>query len=150
MAGMGDYAATYPTNMAIDERFKRFISSFYAVSDDASRNEEWVAYFTPLADVIMGDKRARGEDEIRQLREGMWENIKSRKHKLEKIFPATFGKRDVDPDWQFEYMLHGTVDYEMKNGDKIRAQWAGRASLVDEDGLKLRFYDVYVRVVPSL
>lgn len=59
---MTDYAATYPTNMAIDERFKRFISSFYAVSDDASRNEEWVAYFTPLAYVIMGDKRARGED----------------------------------------------------------------------------------------
>ncbi|KAI0456124.1 hypothetical protein F5B21DRAFT_162128 [Xylaria acuta] len=143
---MMDYAPTYPTNMAVDERFKKFISSFYAVSDDPSKNEEWVDYFTPLAYVIMGDKRAWGEDEIRKLREGMWENVKSRKHKLEKVFPATFERNELDPGWQFECMLHGTVDYEMKNGEKAHAQWAGHASIVDEDGLKLRCYDVYIRM----
>ncbi|KAI0476791.1 hypothetical protein F4859DRAFT_480219, partial [Xylaria cf. heliscus] len=143
---MMDYAATYPAAIAVEERLKRFISSFYAISDDPSKNEEWVRYFTPLAHVIIGDKRARGEDEIRKLRKGMWENVKSRKHKLDKVFPATFErKKELDLDWKVEYMLRGTVDYELKNGERIHAQWAGHASVVDEDGLKLGFYDVYIR-----
>ncbi|KAI1742208.1 hypothetical protein F4680DRAFT_413226 [Xylaria scruposa] len=143
---MTEYTATYPTNVSVDERLKRFISSFFAISDDPSKNEEWVGSFTPRAYVILGDKKARGEDELRKLREGMWESIKSRKHKVEKVFPAAFEGREIDPEWKYEYMLQGTVDYEMKNGEKIHRQWAGHACIVDEDGLKIGFYDVYIRV----
>lgn len=55
-----DYAATYPTSVAVDEKVKEFISTFYAISDDPSKNNEWVDCFTPHALLVIGDKQARG------------------------------------------------------------------------------------------
>ncbi|KAK5636683.1 hypothetical protein RRF57_012395 [Xylaria bambusicola] len=43
-----------------DKRVKTFITAFYAASDDPAKNEEWVAFFTPEAVVVMGDKTAKG------------------------------------------------------------------------------------------
>ncbi|KAI1313643.1 hypothetical protein F5Y03DRAFT_337277 [Xylaria venustula] len=144
------YAATYPIGgVAVDGRVKRFIATFYAVSDDPSKNDEWVDYFAPDASLVIADKRARGVTEIRALREGMWETTKSRRHKLEKVFPAVFEPPGNDERKQseglFEYMLYGSVDFETKSGDVVTGQWAGRAVLRDgEGGPKYTFYQVYI------
>ncbi|KAI0202216.1 hypothetical protein F4808DRAFT_459217 [Astrocystis sublimbata] len=134
------YAAIYPPNIAVDVRVKEFISSFYAVSDDPGKNEEWVGFFTPDATVIIGDKRASGGD------------VKSRKHELGKVFPAMFetahDNTDNKPWRRVEYMLRGTVDYVMKEGERVRMQWAGYAKVVeceDKAGLKMEYYDVHIR-----
>ncbi|KAI0435087.1 hypothetical protein F5Y09DRAFT_293642 [Xylaria sp. FL1042] len=141
-----DYTPIYPTDgVAVDERVKRFISAFYAVSDDPGKNDEWVDYFAPDASLVMGDKMARGVEEIRVLRGGMWEKIKSRRHKLDKVFPAVFELPEHEHEGRFEYMLYGSADFELKSGEKLTGQWAGRAVLRDgEGGLKYTFYQVYI------
>ncbi|KAJ2977117.1 hypothetical protein NUW58_g7907 [Xylaria curta] len=145
---VADYVVTYPTNVAVDERVKKFISAFYAVSDDASRNEEWLDYFSPDALLVMGDKRARGAEEIRELRKGMWEKVKTRKHKLDKVFPAAFEAHEHESEWRFEYMLHGSVEFELKSGEKSVGQWAGRAILTnDGERLKYALYQVYLHIL---
>ncbi|KAI1427032.1 hypothetical protein F5Y12DRAFT_225963 [Xylaria sp. FL1777] len=145
---MVNYAAAYPTGgAAVDERVKAFISTFYAISDDPLRNDEWVDYFAPDASLVMADKRAEGVEEIRNLRESMWEKIRSRRHRLDKVFPAVFELpgHEHESERRFEYMLYGSVDLELKSGDKVTGQWAGRAVLRDDGGaLKYTFYQVYI------
>ncbi|KAI1126680.1 hypothetical protein F5Y10DRAFT_244353 [Nemania abortiva] len=146
---MTDYATTYPTNVAVDERVKEFISAFYAISDDPSKNSEWVDYFAPDALLVMGDKRARGIEEIQELRENMWEKVESRKHKLDKMFPAAFEPSEPEHGWRFEYMLYGSVDLELKSAQKVAGQWAARAVLTNhEDKLKYTVYQVYIHTSP--
>ncbi|KAI0118788.1 hypothetical protein GGR51DRAFT_554477 [Nemania sp. FL0031] len=142
---MTDYAAIYPTNVIVDERTKGFISAFYAISDDPSRNDEWVGCFAPDAVLVMGDKQARGIEDIRELRGSMWEKTKSRKHKLEKVYPSTFGQSKPESEWKFEYMLHGLVDLELRTTEKVAGQWAARAILTNHEGkLKYTLYQVYL------
>ncbi|KAI1154217.1 hypothetical protein F4825DRAFT_412429 [Nemania diffusa] len=146
---MMDYTATYPTSTTVDERVKEFISAFYAISDDPSRDNEWVDCFTPDAFIALGDRQAKGTEEIREFRKGMGERVKSQTHKVEKVFPAAFESSEPEPKWRFEYMLHGSVDIELKSAGKATGQWAARAILVDHEGrLKYKFYQVYLHTQP--
>jgi hypothetical protein len=72
------------------------------------------------------------------MRHGMWEKVASRSHKPSMIY--TFGKGGDD------VMLHGTVDYELKDGKKAEGiEWAARARFGSEHGnLKMVFYQVYL------
>ena len=44
-------------------------------------------------------------------------------------------------------MLMGTVDYGLKNGKKLRAEWAGKMYLTNG---KISFYQVYIDSSPML
>ena len=68
----------------------------------------------------------------------MWEKVAKRSHKPSKIY--SFGKNNHD------VMLHGTVDYELKDGKRAEdIEWAARARFAPEDGnLKMEFYQVYL------
>jgi hypothetical protein len=72
------------------------------------------------------------------MRHGMWEKVASRSHKPSMIYPFGKGGDDV--------MLHGTVDYELKDGKRAEGiEWAARAKFGAEDGgLKMVFYQVYL------
>ncbi|KAJ8610741.1 hypothetical protein MRB53_038383 [Persea americana] len=49
-----------------------------------------------------------------------------------------------------DVMLFGTVDYELKDGRKTRADWGARAQFANEDGeLKMQFYQVYLASILS-
>ncbi|KAI1781532.1 hypothetical protein F4818DRAFT_436722 [Hypoxylon cercidicola] len=138
------YAPAFPSDRAVGENVKDYIANFYATSDDRSKNEEWVDYFLPDAVVIMGDKSAKGTDEIRRLRQGMWEQVESRRHRPEKVFPGSFGGAGGD-GVAAEYMLHGSLDMVLKNGEAQTISWAGRALLRNVDGrLKYKLYQVYL------
>ncbi|KAI1500698.1 hypothetical protein F5X99DRAFT_385181 [Biscogniauxia marginata] len=147
---LSDYRPAFPTDVPVSDRVKNFISSFYAVSDDSSKNEEWVEYFAADAVLVMGDKTARGTEQIRRLREGMWEKVRARRHRPEKVFPASFGSGSEE---EHEYMICGSADFAMKSGedDVAAATWAGRAVLRDAgDGrLKYAFYQVYIHSKPA-
>ncbi|XXG96636.1 hypothetical protein Hte_002924 [Hypoxylon texense] len=140
------YVPAFPSDHAVDEKVKGYIANFYATSDDRSKNEEWVDYFLPDAVVIMGDKSAKGTEEIRRLRQGMWEQVESRRHKPEKAFPGSFGGAGGGGDGvAAEYMLHGSLDLVTKSGEQQAVTWAGRAVLRDTDGkLKYQLYQVYL------
>lgn len=60
------------------------------------------------------------------MRHGMWEKVAKRSHKPAQIYAFGAGSDDV--------MLHGSVDYELKDGKKTSTPWAARANLTKEDG----------------
>ncbi|KAI0883651.1 uncharacterized protein GGS22DRAFT_167617 [Annulohypoxylon maeteangense] len=75
----------------------------------------------------------------------MWEEMESRRHKLGKVFPASFGAAD-EREGIIEYMLQGSVDFITKNGERQAVSWAGHAILNEvEGGLKYRLYQVFLR-----
>ncbi|KAI1439543.1 hypothetical protein F5Y02DRAFT_423899 [Annulohypoxylon stygium] len=147
MASSDSYVPLLPPGHMAEARIKDFISKFYAVSDDPSKNEEWVDYFLPDAVVIIGDKSAKAVDEIRQLRQSMWERVKSRRHRPGKVFPASFdGTNEGVEGTTIEYMIQGSADFVMKHGEKQEVSWAGHAILNEVQGiLKYRYYQVYLR-----
>ncbi|KKK18812.1 hypothetical protein AOCH_003100 [Aspergillus ochraceoroseus] len=95
-----------------------FMESFYRTSDTEALHDQYVASFTNDATLIMGPKTARGEDEIRSLRHGLWTHVANRKHFPTRIF---FGAAN-------ELMLYGTV----------------RVVFDEQRELKMKFYQVYL------
>jgi hypothetical protein len=81
---------------------------------------------------------------IIEMRHGMWEKVASRSHKPSMIYTFVKGGDDV--------MLHGTVDYELKDGKRAEGiEWAARARFgAEEGGLKMVFYQVYLVSGPFL
>jgi hypothetical protein len=81
--------------------------------------------------------------EIRGLRQKMWEKVAARKHKPEKVFLSSFGP---DSAAGKEYMLFGSLVYEMKTGETQNVSWTGHAIVEEVDGqLKYRYYRVYIQ-----
>ncbi|KAI1106317.1 hypothetical protein F4804DRAFT_301539 [Jackrogersella minutella] len=142
-----NYVPIFPSDHAIDEKVKDFIARFYAVSDDPTKNEEWVDCFLPDAVIILGDNSAKGAEDIRRLRQGMWEQTEARRHKPEKVFPASFGGNDGagGEGTVIEYTLLGSLDLTTKIGEQRAVSWAGHAILREVQGkLKYQFYQVYL------
>lgn len=135
---MSTYKGQTPPSIPVDPRIVSFFENFYAVSDNPTAHEEYVQSLTPDADFIMGSKKVKGSGDILMARKALWSGpVKTRKHKLEKIFP--FGKDSN------EVMVHGSVDYGLKNGKEVTVDWAGRAVFVEHQGsLKMAFYQVYL------
>jgi len=75
--------------------------------------------------------------EILKFRDGTWAAVKSRHHVLTDTYPKSHN----------DLMLMGTVAYELKNGRKLKSEWAGRMYLVDG---KISFYQVYLDASPLL
>lgn len=75
--------------------------------------------------------------EIRTLRHGLWTHVASRRHYPTKVF---FGADD-------EVMLYGTVRYVLRadsEGKEVEVPWAGRVVFSLDEGVKMRFYQVYL------
>lgn len=46
-------------------------------------------------------------------------------------------------------MLHGSVDYVLKNGKSVTVDWAAHAQFVEQgQDLKMKFYQVYLDSAP--
>jgi len=88
--------------------------------------------------LIMGSKQVAGSEDILALRHGLWTGpVKTRRHRLEKIFPFGSDSREV--------MVYGTVDYGLTNGRHVTVDWAGRAVMTEYEGaLRMAFYQVYL------
>ena len=75
--------------------------------------------------------------EILATRKEMWEAVRTRQHRIKKIFP--FGPNAT------EFMIFGTVAYELKDGRQTEVPWAAKATMVKEsDTWKMGFYQVYL------
>ena len=67
----------------------------------------------------------------------MWEKVAKRSHKPIQIYAFGAGSDDV--------MLHGTVDYVLKDDKKASSSWGAKAHFVNEDGeLKMDFYQLFL------
>ncbi|GAA5882730.1 hypothetical protein JCM16303_006566 [Sporobolomyces ruberrimus] len=110
-----------------------FISSFYRTSD--SRDvDQYLSFLTSDVDFIMGINAVKGEAAVRKIRETMWGGVETRSHNPEKVYHFS--------DDAQELMLHGTVSYGLKNGDKVEnVGWAARMVFAQgSDELKLSRY----------
>ncbi|KAL2871100.1 uncharacterized protein BJX67DRAFT_377703 [Aspergillus lucknowensis] len=114
-----------------------FMESFYSTSDTESKHDAYVEYFTPDATLIMGPKTAKGTEEIRALRHGLWTHVASRKHTPVRIY---FGAEN-------ELMLYGVVRYVLREdgGTEVEVPWAGRVVFEAEgERLRMKLYQVYL------
>ena len=73
----------------------------------------------------------------------MWEKVHDRKHTIKQAFVGSFEGKEGGTT---EFMLYGTVDYELKTGEKASADWAGHARL-RRAGREWKFahYRVYIQ-----
>ncbi|KAE8349362.1 hypothetical protein BDV28DRAFT_141386, partial [Aspergillus coremiiformis] len=98
-----------PLSPPTSDSMLKFLETFYATSDTESEHENYVASFTEDATLIMGPKVAKGSNEIRNLRLGLWTHVKSRRHFPTKVFFG--GEREL--------MLYGTVRYVLRKGGEV-------------------------------
>jgi hypothetical protein len=67
----------------------------------------------------------------------MWDAVRSRQHRIEKIYH--FGPNAT------ELRIFGTVAYELKDRRKAETPWGSRVTMVKEsDVWKMKFYQVYL------
>ncbi|KAI9721870.1 MAG: hypothetical protein M1828_004965 [Chrysothrix sp. TS-e1954] len=130
------YNSNYP-DVPVDPAYKAFFETFYQTSDTPEAHEKYRDSFTKDATMIMASKECKGADEIFALRKGMWEKVAKRSHNPIEIFP--FGPNSN------KLMLHGTVDYVLKDDRKAHVDWAAKAVMAKEGGeVKMSFYQVYL------
>lgn len=55
-----DYRIAYPSGVSFDA--ERFITNFYDISDDPTKNEEWVSHFLIDGVLVMGPDTAYGPE----------------------------------------------------------------------------------------
>ncbi|KAK8065443.1 hypothetical protein PG997_012190 [Apiospora hydei] len=141
MAAPSGYTPEFPSTFSPTEKLRDFIPSFFQVSDDGSRNEEWVGCFCSDATLVMGGDEAQGTERIRQLRSRMWDKVASRKHSVHHFSEAT--GREPHEKGERNFMLKGEVEYQLKTGETKTVPWTAHAK-VKEDGDRIRF--VYYKV----
>ncbi|KAI8960308.1 hypothetical protein F5Y11DRAFT_349670 [Daldinia sp. FL1419] len=154
MATFDDYKPLFPIDRPADEKLENFVSHFYVISDDASRDEEWVNSFLPDATVIIGDKLAVGIENIRRMRKGMWEGVRTRRHKPLAVYLASFqpeaSKYQAGERPDAQYMIEGTLVSTHANDETRELVWAARAVLREDAGvLKYKLYQVYLHKKPE-
>lgn len=83
-------------------------------------------------------KAANDHAGILAWRKEKWEPVAKRTHTIHDVFPH--------PDKPNEYMLHGAVDYNLKNGSTGSASWGGWMVFDDSAAadLKLKKYTVWL------
>ena len=76
--------------------------------------------------------------EILAMRKSMWTAVVARDHTVFQIYPSPTDPKD--------FMLEGSVEYELKDGSKQLVDWAGRAKLVQSPNGQWQFehYQVYL------
>ncbi|KAI6781178.1 fungal specific transcription factor [Emericellopsis cladophorae] len=131
------YKSEYPSGVHVDPEIKSFFENFYAISDTPGDHDKYVDQFAPDATFVLASNKSTGHEQIKQMRLGMWANVTSRKHTIPKIAPLN----------DSEFLLYGTVAFELKSGDKAALDWAGRAEIerISDDGKwRFKFYQVYL------
>ncbi|KAK7967651.1 uncharacterized protein PG986_001928 [Apiospora aurea] len=143
MAAPPGYTPEFPSTLSPTDKLRDFIPSFFQLSDDASRNEEWVGYFCSDATVVMGEDEAQGTERIRQLRSRMWDKVASRKHTVHHFSEAA--SRDPDEKGERDFVLEGEVEYRLKTGEIKAVPWTAHAK-IKEDGNRIRFVRYKVEI----
>ncbi|BGP15475.1 hypothetical protein JCM10213v2_003454 [Rhodosporidiobolus nylandii] len=119
-----------PTSLSPEQ--VSFVEQFYAVSDQPDAVDKYLSFLTSDVDFVMGLNGVKGEAAVRKIRENMWGGVATRKHKPELLVASEDGKT---------FMLHGTVDYGLRNGKKVdNVGWAAKMIFAEGSELKMQRY----------
>ncbi|CAO1621743.1 unnamed protein product [Sympodiomycopsis kandeliae] len=105
----------------IPSEIAQFIREFYAISDDESRHEDYVNSFVSESEGVQFQigpmKPATNSAGILSWRKEKWLPVAERNHIIKDVF--------AHPSKLNEYMLHGEVEYSLKDGSSGKASWGG-------------------------
>ncbi|GAA6008308.1 nuclear transport factor 2 family protein [Rhodotorula paludigena] len=138
--GYSDFSAP----ASLPQAKRDFLAAFYRTSDQPDAIDDYLAFLAPDVDFIMGLNAVRGHQAVRKIRENMWGGVQTRRHQPHAVFVQDArGDGDHD-DGARQLMLHGTVDYGLRNGKTVDAVgWAALVVFADSDGtseLKMKRY----------
>ncbi|KAF2486575.1 hypothetical protein BDY17DRAFT_291722 [Neohortaea acidophila] len=134
---MSQYTASVPPDGQVRPEIVEYFERFYAVSDTPDAHDKYAQLFTKDAKLIMGPAESNGRAEILKFRHGMWEKVAKRSHRPLQVYAFGAGADDV--------MLHGDVDFVLKDDRKVSMSWGAKAHFAKEDGeLKMDVYQVFL------
>ncbi|CAF9939839.1 hypothetical protein IMSHALPRED_001650 [Imshaugia aleurites] len=124
-------------NTITDPAIKAFIEKYYAVSNDPEVHDDYADLFTPGGEFSMNDKKAKGTQQIRDLRRAIWAHVPGRSHSPIQIY--THGDDETD------LMILGDVSYSHHAGHETGADWAAKMKLEKQEGeVKVAYYHIIV------
>ncbi|GJN89423.1 hypothetical protein Rhopal_002403-T1 [Rhodotorula paludigena] len=151
--GYSDFSA--PASLSQAKR--DFLAAFYRTSDQPDAIDDYLAFLAPDVDFIMGLNAVHGHQglfqPVRKIRENMWGGVQTRRHQPHAVFVQDAAGGDGNDDGARQLMLHGTVDYGLRNGKTVDAVgWAALVVFADSDGtsgeLKMQRYQVWLDGAP--
>ncbi|KAK8035471.1 hypothetical protein PG993_010466 [Apiospora rasikravindrae] len=161
MAAPSGYTPEFPSTFPPTDKLRDFIPSFFQLSDDATKNEEWVGYFYPDATVIMGEDEAQGTESEYLRRESSYNRAVGIRRRLcpmaiahELTSPRCQGfvnfeagsSREPDEEGERNFMLKGEVEYRLKTGETKAARWTAYAKVKeDHDRIRFAYYKVEIQ-----
>ncbi|GAA6007593.1 hypothetical protein JCM10207_006397 [Rhodosporidiobolus poonsookiae] len=117
-----------------------FVESFYRVSDQPDAVDDYLSFLTDDVHFVMGLNAVQGAGAVRKIRETMWGGVATRRHKPELVVASEDGKI---------FMLHGTVDYGLRNGKTVdNVGWAAKMEFAEGSELKMKRYQVWLDGTP--
>lgn len=134
----------------VPDNVAKYIRTFYTVSDDQSKLEEYadqIAYGPDTIFQIGPMVPATSREGVLAWRQKAWDVVATRKHTVGGLFfKAGHGSIDAGIP---ECMLHGRVEYVKKDGSQSGADWGGHmvfdpASLADGAEPKMKQYRVWI------
>ncbi|KAB5570397.1 hypothetical protein GE09DRAFT_1217835 [Coniochaeta sp. 2T2.1] len=117
-------------------------------SEDSLRADEWVKLFTKDAFVNIGGGPSTPDDtSLQAIRKSMWKDVKTRKHTVTRVFPAT----PPDNSNDLAFATFGSVKLELRAADSDGSthrekDWSayGQLRKDQEEGVyRLAHYHVY-------
>ncbi|GAA5916639.1 hypothetical protein JCM6882_001565 [Rhodosporidiobolus microsporus] len=123
-------AFSHPSSLSPEQ--VAFVENFYKASDGRDP-DLYNSFLTDDVDFIMGLNGVKGEGAVRKIRETMWGGVQTRWHKPDFVVASEDGK---------VFMVHGTVDYGLRNGKQVEnVGWAARMDFAEGSSeLKMRRY----------
>lgn len=125
-----------------------FVRNFYRLSDDPTAHQDYVDSFDYYADTLfqIGPMAPVSTSQgVLDWRHKAWEPVAARKHTVYDVYSKA---AQQGGGAETEYMLHGRVDYEKKDGSKAGATWAGRMVFepksLQAGQPKMSFYRVWI------
>ncbi|KAI5479779.1 hypothetical protein MNV49_002591 [Pseudohyphozyma bogoriensis] len=120
----------------LSEEKVQFIKDFYKVSDEPTSVDKYLSFLSEDVKFIMGPAIINGAPGVREMRKKMWEGVVSRHHKPAQVYVFGEGEGDL--------MIHGTLDFGLRNGGFVpEVGWAARM-LFDDEGKKMKLYQVWL------
>ncbi|KAK8058210.1 hypothetical protein PG994_008658 [Apiospora phragmitis] len=105
MTASSGYNPECLSSLPVDDKLREFLPTFFRLSDDAARNEEWVECFCPDATVVMGGRSSARNCKHPSAPGQDVDKVASRKHTLNRFSEDT--SRGTDEEGEREFWLTG-------------------------------------------
>ncbi|KAI4093439.1 MAG: hypothetical protein LQ344_002852 [Seirophora lacunosa] len=119
-----------------DPKVQELMSHYFATSNHDSDHEGFADMFTPDGEYSMNDRKAKGREEIINMRRGLWSHIPTRDHTPHMIY--THGHD------QLQLMSRGDTKYKHHMGHETGTEWAAYYQLKKDENGEPKFRKIHI------